>query len=189
LSIAVPASIDEANPAPDEPRQPGWLQAVVSNLDRIETMTQRTGQRLVVSSFLWMIPPDRMILDSHRHARLVQHLDRFYPLRYADLRRLTDYQNRVLANWAKSRRIDFVDTAAAFPNDLSLFEDAIHLNERGQRIQAWIVFQGLIPVIERMLDTGARAGSKGAKSPFDAATRARRISVPLERLAVDCQEL
>jgi hypothetical protein len=161
---------------------------VVSNLDRIETMTQRTGQRLVVSSFLWMIP-DRMILDSQRHARLVQHLDRFYPLRYADLRRLTDYQNRVLANWAKSRRIDFVDTAAAFPNDLSLFEDAIHLNERAQRIQAWIVFQGLIPVIERLLDTGALTGSKGAKPTFNPATRARRISVPLEQLAVESPEL
>jgi hypothetical protein len=185
--LPFPASLDEANPAPDEHQQPRWLQAVVSNLDRIGTMTHRTGQRLVVSFFLWMIP-DRMILDSQRHAQLVQHLLRFYPLRYADLRRLADYQNRVLGNWAKSRTIDFVDTAASFPYDPSLFDDAGHLNERGQRIQAWIVFQGLIPVIERMLETGVRPRAHSAKSSFEASARARRISVPVEQLAVDCEE-
>jgi hypothetical protein len=79
---------------------------------------------------------------------------------------------------------DFMDTAASFPYDPSLSADAVHLNERGQRIQAWIVFLGLVPMIERMLDTGAPPRPDGPKSSFDAVARARRISVPVEALAV-----
>jgi hypothetical protein len=180
-----PSSTDATNSVPDDHRQPRWLQAVVRNVDRIEATPRRTGQRGVISSFLWMVP-DSMSGMASAIPRSRQHLTRFYPLGYADVQRLADYQNRVLRNWSKSRKIDFVDTAASFPYDPSLFADAIHLNERGQRIQAWIVFQGLVLIIERMLETGELPRPAGAGSPFNAAERAGRISVPVETLAAHC---
>jgi hypothetical protein len=38
--------------------------------------------------------------------------------------------------------------AESYPHDPDLFGDAIHLTERGLRLQAWLFLQQLIPTIE-----------------------------------------
>ncbi len=38
-----------------------------------------------------------------------------------------------------------------YPRDPRLFDDAIHMTHAGIRLQAWIVFNGLVPIIERRL--------------------------------------
>jgi hypothetical protein len=77
-----------------------------------------------------------------------------WPLRYADIRRLSDFQNRVFRNYAASRKIPFLDVASEIPQDPDLFIDAIHMTEVGERVKAWIVFQQLVPIIRRLIESG-----------------------------------
>src|ERR1035441_9397903 len=40
------------------------------------------------------------------------------------------------------------------PQDPDLFYDAIHMSEVGERVKAWIVFQQLVPVVRRLIESG-----------------------------------
>ena len=71
--------------------------------------------------------------------------------RYRDMERLSNFQNRLLAKYAKAHDIPFIDTARYFPLDPDLFVDAVHTNYGGLRLQAWITFNLLLPVVEKHL--------------------------------------
>jgi hypothetical protein len=70
------------------------------------------------------------------------------------MRRMADFQNRVLARYADAHQIPFIDLAAFVPADPDLFKDAIHFNREGTRVQAWGVLNALVPVIRTRLSAG-----------------------------------
>jgi hypothetical protein len=80
---------------------------------------------------------------------------RFWPYRYADVRRMADFQNRVFARYAAAHELPFLDVAGRFPQASALFLDAIHFNKDGTRLQAWIVFGQLLPLVRERLTSGA----------------------------------
>jgi hypothetical protein len=105
----------------------------------------------VMTSFEWLVYPG-MTLDPQRDAFLFDYLNtKYWPFSYAHMRRLLDFQNRVFRKFASVHGLDFIDIAGAYPRDPRLFDDAIHMTRAGAYLQAWIVFNGLVPVIERHL--------------------------------------
>jgi hypothetical protein len=79
------------------------------------------------------------------------------PYRYADIRRVADFQNRVYRGYAEAADLPFIDLAADFPPEPRYFVDPIHSTPDGSRLRAWLVFQGLVPIVESHLAAGATA--------------------------------
>ena len=91
-----------------------------------------------------------------------------YPMRYRDLERLAAFQNRVFAKYARTHGLAFIDIAGTTPFEPDLFVDAIHTNPAGSRVRGWVVFNQLLPVIEKRLAEGSwpRPWPAGAPSPL-----------------------
>jgi len=149
-----PGEVDKNNPNPDSPYLPLDLPAMVKDLDAIRADLNSIGGSLAVCSFEWFTPSGAP-LSPTRHELIYEQLNTaLWPLRYADIRRLSDFQNRVFRNYAASRKIPFLDVASEIPQDPDLFIDAIHMTEVGERVKAWIVFQQLVPIIRRLIESG-----------------------------------
>jgi hypothetical protein len=146
-----PEGLSETDPDLSYPRLPVNLNLIQRDLDEMRTAVQQVGSDFAVSSFLWMVR-DGLVLDPVRHKYILDQLNRVYfPFRYRDLERLAIFQNRLLAKYAKTHDIPFIDTARYFPLDPDLFVDAVHTNYAGLRLQAWITFNLLVPVVDKHL--------------------------------------
>jgi hypothetical protein len=142
-----PASVDERHPDPDAAALPLDLPRVVHDLDDIRSTADVAGARLVVTSFIWMVK-DGLIVDPVNDAYYFENVNlRHWPARYADIRRMADFQNRVFQAYAVSRGVPFIDAAASFPLDMAFFGDGVHMTLDGDRLRAWIIFQGLVPIL------------------------------------------
>jgi hypothetical protein len=153
--VVWPPGLDEQNPDPNDITLPVNLNIILHDLDDIRSAVATVGGELAVASFPWMVK-DGLVLDPVRHRYIIQQLNvGNYPFRYRDLERLANFQNRVLANYAKSRGIPFVDIAGRTPLDPNLFLDAVHTNAAGGKLRGWIAFNLLLPIIEKHLADGS----------------------------------
>ncbi len=151
LTVNWPADLDEHSPDIRDPRLPIGLPAILGDLETIRHSLETQGSRLVMTSFAWLVYPG-LHLDPARDADLFSYLNTtFWPFSYAHMRRFIDFQTQVFQKYASVNQLDFIDVASAYPRDPRLFDDAIHMTHAGIRLQAWIVFNGLVPVIERSL--------------------------------------
>jgi hypothetical protein len=149
-----PETVDPRSPDPDNPNLPAQLPAIVRDLDAIRDAVRPGGGRLVLSSFLWLAA-DRLRISQAAHPHIWRYLNEMLlPLTYAEVRRIADFQNQVLREYARKRGIDFLDVASRVPQDPALFSDAVHLLEPGERLKAWIFFQQLAPLVRREIDAG-----------------------------------
>lgn len=149
-----PMGVSEQNPNINSPKLPLQLNFIVKALDAIRTSLQSIGGQLVVCSFEWLAR-DGLSLSAKRHALIYKQLNtEEWPLRYSEIRRLADFQNRVLRHYAESRAVAFIDVAGAMPQDPNLFVDAIHMTDTGERVKAWIVFQQLAPMLRAEIESG-----------------------------------
>jgi hypothetical protein len=159
-----PSEVDEQKPDVDSPFLPLQLATIVRNLDSIRSGMASVGGQLVLCSFEWLVK-DGMPLSPSRHQFIYRQLNTvLWPLRYSDIRRLADFQNRVFRRYATSRNIPFVDVASLLPQDPNLFRDAIHMTDTGERVKAWIVFQQLVPLIRREIESGRLPRPSGSHS-------------------------
>jgi len=151
MSVQWPRELDEDDPDLASPTLPIQLPRILGDLDTIRQALDAGAGRLVLTSFEWLVYPG-MTLDPRRDAVLFAYLNtKYWPFSYAHMRRLLDFQNRVFRKYASEHGADFIDVAGVFPRDPRLFDDAIHMTRGGTRLQAWIVFNGLVPIIERRL--------------------------------------
>src|SRR5256885_17065040 len=103
-----------------------------------------------------------MQLDPDADAGVYRYLnDMFWPISYAYMRRLADFQNRAFQKYATTRGLDFIDIAASYPLDPRLFDDGVHMTQSGTKLMAWISLQGLIPILERSIATGTLPRAPG----------------------------
>jgi hypothetical protein len=154
-SVQWPAGVDERSPDVFSAALPMDLRQVVSDLERMRTALSARGSELAVSSFVWLVH-DGMVLDPARHLSIHRFLnDTYWPVPYALMRRMADFQNRVFQKYAAARNLPYIDIAGAFPQDPDLFDDAIHMKYDGLRLQAWMFAQALVPIITARLDSGA----------------------------------
>lgn len=146
-----PEGLDEQNPDLNHPELPVSLNVIQHDLDRIRGDLAKVGSDFALSSFLWMVK-DGMVLDPVRHKYILEQLNvGYYPFRYELMERLAQFQNRLLAKYAKAHGITFIDAARYVPLDPDLFIDAVHTTFAGMRLQAWIVFNLLVPTVEKHL--------------------------------------
>jgi hypothetical protein len=92
-----------------------------------------------------------MVLDPVRDAGVMTFLNHYWPFSYAHMRRYLDFKTRVFRKYAVAHNLDFVDVSGVFPRDSRLFNDGIHMTRAGIHLQAWVVFNGLVPVLDRRL--------------------------------------
>ena len=152
--VEYPKGVDENNPDISSKNLPLKLPMILRDLDSLLENSNKTGCHLVLSSFVWL-PYEGMLLDPVRHESISQNInEKHWPLKYADFKRLSDFQNKVFALYAKAHHLDFIDVSYFFPRNPDLFIDAIHFTDEGIRLQAWIVFQELIPIIRQKIESG-----------------------------------
>jgi hypothetical protein len=150
-----PAGLDENPPDITRADLPLNLGTILRDLDRIRTDLATVDAELAISSFVWMVR-DGMVLDPMRHRYTLEQLNRrYFPFTYRDLERLAAFQNRVLAAYAHARDLPFLDIAGTMPFDPNLFFDAVHKTYPGERMQGWVTFLLLVPLIEQRLASGA----------------------------------
>jgi hypothetical protein len=150
-----PAGLDEDDPDLAYPRLPVNLNVIQRDLDRIRTDLAGVGSDFALSSFVWMVK-DGLVLDPIRHKYILEQLNvGNYPYRYRDLERLAKFQNRLLAKYAATHGMPFIDIVGNSPFDPDLFSDAVHTNYAGTRVRAWTVFNQLLPTVEKHLADGS----------------------------------
>jgi hypothetical protein len=164
-----PDGVDERNPDPDSPNLPLQLPAIVKDLDSIRASLNSVGAPLFLCSFDWFTPRGEGLSGGRHRLVYLQLNTTLWPLRYADIRRLADFQNRVFHNYAVARKTGYLDVASIFPKDADLQDDAIHATEAGDRLRAWIFFQQLVPAVRAWLESHRlpRAAAHGLP-PFPA---------------------
>jgi hypothetical protein len=150
-----PAGLDRAHPDLARPDLPLHLSTAIADLDRIRAELSRIGATLALSSYKFFVH-DGMALDSVRDRSLYEELNyTLFPLTYHELGDLVGFQNRVYAKYASINGLPFVDVASHMPDEAELYTDPLHFSYGGVRLHAWIVFQSLVPLIERKLGEGA----------------------------------
>ena len=161
-----PAGVSEDNPDVTRPETlPIAMDTVTKSLDAIRRSLATTGTELAISSFVWLAD-DGMKLDLSRHLTLFRYLNETYwPLTYAHIHRMAAFENAVFRNYARTYRLTYLPMAESYPHDPDLFGDAIHLTERGLRLQAWMFLQQLIPVVKARIASHAWPKAPAAAKP------------------------
>lgn len=146
-----PADLNETDPVLSDPRLPVQLPTILGDLDDIRRSLASRHGTLVVSSFVWLVHQG-LNLDRQRDVIVYRELnERYWPFSYAHLRRFVDFENRVFRKYAAAHGNPFNEVADQFPQDPRLFVDSVHLTPAGVKLQAWITFQNLVPILERAL--------------------------------------
>jgi hypothetical protein len=102
------------------------------------------------------------------------------------MRRIADFQNRVFKKYAAAHQLPFIDLAAVYPLDPRLFFDAVHMTPAGIKLKAWLIFQQLVPEIERRIADGRLpVPDPGGRTSHPAFTNPRRL-VALDDLRRSC---
>ena len=150
-----PKGLDERDPDITRADLPVHLPTILRDLDTIRASGDAVGTELVIASFFWLVK-DGMLLDPVRHRSILDHINQNYgPFHYRDMERMAAFQNRVFAEYARAHGLAFIDVARLMPFDPDLFVDAIHNSYAGERLRAWVFLQGLVPIVERHLKSGA----------------------------------
>jgi hypothetical protein len=149
-----PAGLDENAPDISRPDLPVNLSTILRDLEQMRTDLAKVDAELAISSFMWMVR-DGLVLDPVRHRYTLDQLNvANFPFSYRDLERMAAFQNRVLAAYARAHDLPFFDVARTMPFDPNLFFDAVHKTYPGERLQAWVTFLYLVPLIEQRLASG-----------------------------------
>jgi hypothetical protein len=152
--IIWPTGLDEQHPDRDRLGSFLNLSSVLGDLEQIDSDSRSAGARMIMTSFYFLIR-DGMQLERSKHMGIYNfYNERLWPITYANFERLAVLQNRVFRDWAQAKGLDFIDVAGQMPWAPDLFFDGIHNYELGHRVRAWIIFQALLPVLERDLREG-----------------------------------
>lgn len=187
LAVHWPASLDELNPALNHPDLPLNLGTILGDLEGMRMTAVDAGGELVIASFLWLFW-DGMQLDRSKYGGIYHYINEaFWPFSYAHLRRFADFQNRVFAAYSRQTGAGFIDFAAAFPKDPAFFADAIHFRPEGMKLQAWVVLQQIIPLLEDRIGRAALPRPDRAPLPVHPAfAESPRHLVAVNQFGADC---
>ena len=76
----------------------------------------------------------------------------------------------LFAAWAQQHQVALLDLAALLPKDPRLYIDAIHHNELGVRVKAFVMFAQLTTLIARDLGAGRMPAAPKPPTPVSAPT-------------------
>jgi hypothetical protein len=150
----LPEGIDENRPDPAKLDNALDLKRILGDLDTIKQDADAHNIRMIMTTFNWFAY-EGMVLDPSRHRNLYGYLNRLYwPISYANIRRAADFQNRVFKQWAADNQSPLADVAGEMPRQPDLYDDAIHNTTLGSRIRAWLIFEDLLPLLKKDIETG-----------------------------------
>ncbi len=153
-TLNLPDGVDELRPDPERLGRALNMKRITQDLDQIKEVLDANNARFVMTTFNWFVY-DKMVLDPARHRNLYGYLNRVYwPISYANMRRLADLQNRVYRLWAADHGVHLIDVAGQMPKEPDLYADAIHNSVTGTKIRAWLNFEGLVPLLKRDIENG-----------------------------------
>jgi hypothetical protein len=182
--LIFPDKVNEDDPDIDRGDLPSRLPIVLDKLRHISALSEKSGVRFLVSSFVWLNGSEPEIVnDKTRHVEILSQVNRrFWPLSQPDIRRLVDFQNRVFQRFAALKKLDFMDIAGTFPRDPNLFVDAIHFTIEGVRLQGWVAFAQFLPYFTRDLERGFVSNTELPIIKLDAVP-----STTVESYSANCQ--
>ena len=186
VPVVWPGDLSEEDPPLDDPRLPVELPLILHDLDDIRQALSTTGGSLVPSSFMWLVYPG-LRLDPQRDALAFLDLnERYWPFSYAHMRRFVDFENRVFGKYARVHALGFNEVAGVYPHDPRLFVDSVHFTPSGVKLQAWIAFQNLVPIIERAIAAKTLpATDPGGRTRHPAFQGQRRL-MPIAEIRRSC---
>jgi hypothetical protein len=150
----LPEGLDEFRPDRADLGQALSLQKILADLDQIKQELAEHEVKMVLATFDWFVY-EGMALDPARHRALYTYLNRLYwPISYANMRRMADLQNRVLQGWAAAGQMPLIDVAGLMPRQPDLYDDAIHNTYLGTRIRAWINFEAMLSLLKADIEAG-----------------------------------
>jgi hypothetical protein len=153
-SFHLPEGLNEFNPNRQQLGNVLALRRILKDLDLIKQDLDKQQVKMVMTTFNWFAY-DGMVLDPARHRNLYGYLNRVYwPISYANIRRAADFQNRIFEGWATDQQVPLIDVAGLMPKEPDLYDDAIHNTYTGTRVRAWIIFEALVPMLERDIEAG-----------------------------------
>ena len=131
--VSWPSTLDEFDPDISGKVLPLNLPEILADMEAIKQSLDSVKSTLVVSSFIWLVY-DGMWLDLPRQQTLFTYLnDTFWPFRYAHIRRMADFQNRVFKKFAVDNGLPFLDVASVFPQDFGIVRRCdLHAGGRSQ---------------------------------------------------------
>jgi len=182
-----PKDVSESDPDVTRPDMlPIAMDEVVGGLDAIRRSIATTGAELAIASFVWLAD-DGMQLDLSRHLTLFRYLNETYwPLTYAHIHRMAAFENAVFRNYARTYSLAYVPMAESYPHDPDLFSDAIHFTERGMRLQAWILLQHLIPIVDAHIRSRAWPKAPSGSVPSSGWTKAPQRLMTRSAMQASC---
>ena len=96
-----------------------------------------------------------MILNRTIHDGLYRYWNRqMWPYTYADIAKFSHLQNRIYETFCHNSGSIFIDLAALYPLNPHLFLDGVHTTNAGTKLRAWIVFNQLVPILDKKLSSG-----------------------------------
>lgn len=138
-----------------EAEKNSYFGQLANNLDAFQRTADQIGAKLVVSDerlCVWQ----GMRLNSTADQLLYNSVNGplYWPLRYAQIRRLLNAHNDMINAWAEAHHVAVVDIDGHYPQDPALCSDTFHDQPLGMRLRAWIIFQRLIPIIQKDVAAG-----------------------------------
>lgn len=123
----------------------------IKSIRGIKIHTDEIKAELFLASFLMMVK-DGMQLDRSRHKKIFETLNgELWPLTYRDIEYLIKFQNQVFKKTAQVNSIHYIPLAEKFPLDPDLFYDPVHMVDSGTKLQAWIMFQEILPLVQKKI--------------------------------------
>jgi hypothetical protein len=141
-----PEQVNETTPDVASADLPLALPGYLSDLKTMTALTRSAGVPFLISTTVWLDGSELEAGGAPDQAGIRALLKAmFWPLRSPEIRRLIDFSNRALRQFAKSNDIGLLDIAKNFPRDPNLFFDAYHMNPEGLKLLAWIGLQQFLP--------------------------------------------
>jgi hypothetical protein len=189
LWVRWPSDLDENDPPLDDPRLPVQLPQILADLDHMRAQLATRGSVLALSSFVWLVE-DGLVVQPGRDAVIFDYLNvSYWPFSYAHLRRYIDFENRVFRKYAARHGLPYIDVDKHFPRDPRLFVDGIHLTAAGVKLQAWLVFQQLVQILDAAIASGRLPSVARTAAPINPVlpSRERRL-ISVEEIRSTCPQ-
>ena len=149
-----PAGVAEAKPDLSEPNLPLGLPVFLRDLETMTDDTRAAGVPFMISTLTWLDGSELTPGNPYQTKIRAQLKSIFWPLKPPEIRRLIDFTNLTLRQFAKSKGIGLLEIAEQYPRDPELFTDGYHMTPEGLKLLAWISLQHFLPRLAEDLHDG-----------------------------------
>jgi len=133
------------------PNLPLNLSIILNDWNHIRDAAHEIQAEFIPLSFIWYSHAN-MTLTIPQNYALWQSLNRgFWPANYAWIEQMAAFQNRVFRQYAQDQHLNFIDIASVYPKNPDFFVDAVHMTYEGSRLRAWIIYNKLLPLLQRKI--------------------------------------